>query len=527
MKNVFLLIALLATAHHTSYGQSSDRSSYILTPAAPQTPRINGAKVFGARAGSPFLFTVAASGKRPMIFVAQGLPHGLSIDSNTGQITGSVSKDGEYEVKLTATNALGSYERGLRIVIGSTIALTPPMGWSSWNCWGNTVSQDKVLSSAKAMVAKGLVDYGWSYINIDDGWQGIRSGEYHAIMPNAKFPDMKALTDQIHQMGLKVGIYSSPWVGTYAGHIGSCADDADGTVASVKAKQHNEYYRIGEPDNRKNWYFTKHSFVANDTKQWQQWGIDYLKYDWDPNDVYYTKQMHDALQKLNRDVVYSISNSAPYSDATQWAKYTNVWRTTGDIEDTWSSMSKIGFSQDRWLSFNGPGHWTDPDMLVVGMVGWSDKLRDTRLTVDEQYLHVSLWALLAAPLLIGCDITQLDDFTLNLLCNNEVIDINQDPLGHQAAPVFVEGDRIIYAKHLEDGSMALGFFNKGEEACEMEISLSRLGFKGEKTVRDVWRQQDLGTYTEFKTTVPSHGVTLLKVYPGNSRDVIIGRNKKK
>lgn len=175
-------------------------------------------------------------------------------------------------------------------------------------------------------------------------------------------------------------------------------------------------------------------------KQWGEWGIDYLKYDWNPLDYYHVKEMHDALRTLDRDVVYSLSNSAPYGDAPQWMRYSNCWRTTGDIRDTWESISSIGFSQDRWLPFNRPGHWADPDMLVIGMVGWGPKLHYTQLTADEQYTHISLWSLLAAPLLIGCDMAQMDDFTRSLLTNDEVIDVNQDPLGLQAVPVWQQGD---------------------------------------------------------------------------------------
>ena len=207
---------------------ASDLSKYILTPKAAPTPRINGARIFGVRPGSEFLFTIAATGIRPMIFSAEGLPRGLKLNPATGRITGRVKKTGEYTVRLSAENALGRYERDLRIVVGDEIALTPPMGWNSWNCWARDVTQEQILSSARAMVEKGLADHGWSYINIDDGWQGRRGGRYNAIQPNKKFPDMAALTREIHDMGLRVGIYSTPWIGTYAAHIGSYSDRPDG-----------------------------------------------------------------------------------------------------------------------------------------------------------------------------------------------------------------------------------------------------------------------------------------------------------
>ncbi|MDD3160960.1 MAG: putative Ig domain-containing protein [Bacteroidales bacterium] len=508
--------------------QATDLSQYILTPPAPETPRINGAKVFGVRPGSKFLFTIPATGKRPMTFAADGLPKGLKLDSQTGQITGTVKKAGTYNVKLTATNDLGSNERNFRIVVGEEIALTPPMGWNSWNCWGNSVSQEKVLSSARAMVNKGLINYGWTYINIDDGWQGIRGGKHKGIMPNQKFPGMKAMADEIHGMGLKVGIYSGPWVNTYAGHIGSLADDEDGTYEWIRKGKHNENYMINDPEKKITRstfrYHGKYSFVKNDAKQWGDWDIDYLKYDWNPNDFYYTKEMADALRTLDRDVVYSLSNNAPYGDAPVWAQYTNCYRTTGDIRDTWESMSSIGFAQDKWLSFKKPGHWADPDMLVVGMVGWGPNLHNTKLTADEQYTHISLWAILAAPLLIGCDMAQLDDFTLSLLCNNEVIDVNQDPLGIQAYPYYKDNTYVTYVKHLEDGSMAVAMFNKTNEPKKIGFKPKSLGFRGKQIIRDLWRQKDLMEIEGdnlYETIVAPHGVALVKIYPGISHEKVV------
>lgn len=495
---------------------------YILTPKASATPRINGAKIFGVRPNSQFLYTIPATGERPMTFSVENLPKGLKVDAKTGQIRGSIKKAGEYVVTFVAKNNLGEAKRTFRIVVGDKIALTPPMGWNSWNCWGNAVSQEKVLSSARAMVEKGLINHGWQYINIDDGWQGLRGGKHQAVMTNSKFPDMKALADEIHGMGLKIGIYSGPWVGTYAGHLGSYSDKADGTYDWVE-KYANEYYRYVDPSkNTKhgiNYHHGKYSFVKNDVQQWMDWGIDYLKYDWNPNDYYHVKEMHDALRSYNRDVVYSLSNSAPYGDAPQWEKMANCWRTTGDIKDTWERMCSLGFGQTKWAPYNGPGHWVDPDMLVVGMVGWGPKLHYTRLTPDEQYTHMSLWALLASPLLIGCDMAQLDDFTLSLLTNDEMIEVNQDPLGKPGMIVSQQGDVVVYAKPLEDGSMAVGLFNRGDTMAQGKLTWKSVGIRGEQTVRDLWRQQDVAkSNEEFVTEIAPHGVRFIKIYPGNSRE---------
>ena len=516
------LLGTTAAAQPEPSAQIPDLSPYILTPPTPPTPRINGPKVFGARPGAQFLFTIPASGDRPMTFDAQGLPKGLSLDPETGFITGRVKREGTYRVKLYARNALGEDSRELRIVIGDRIALTPPMGWNSWNCWARDVTQEQVLSSARAMVESGLANHGWTYINIDDGWQGKRGGKYNAILPNEKFPDMKALSDEVHAMGLKLGIYSSPWVGTYAAHIGSYSDNPDGVNQWIKDGKHNQNFRYEKKggdywkDRKEMYHHGQYSFVEADAKQWADWKIDYLKYDWNPNDLYHVKEMHDALRATDRDIVYSLSNSAPYADAPRWVEYSDCWRTTGDIRDTWKSISSIGFSQLKWTPFCGPGHWPDADMLVVGLVGWGPKLHFTKLSADEQYTHISLWAMLASPLLIGCDLARIDPFTKSLLTNDEVIDINQDPLGVHAVPIYEKDEQVIYVKHLEDGAMAVGLFNRALHPAKMTFTLKQLGMRGTQVVRDVWRQKDISsTDNEFAADVPPHGVLLLKISPGN------------
>ena len=489
----------------------------ILTPKAPKTPKVNGAKVVGVHPGAPFLYRIPATGERPMQFAVTGLPKGLKLDPQTGIITGKVKKAGTYKVTLKATNSLGSAERELRIVVGDKISLTPPLGWNSWNVWGSSVTQEQVLASAKAMVESGLADCGWTYINIDDGWQGLRGGQWNGIQPNKKFPDMKALSDEIHAMGLKFGIYSGPWVGTYAGHVGSSCDNADGTYSFTQPGLCDENYKLDRSKVERSSvrYFGKYSFVAADVKQWAAWGVDYLKYDWYPNDEAHAREVADAIASCGRDIVLSLSNKAPWADAKVWEDCAQAWRTTDDIRDSWGSMSTIGFdNQDRWAPYCGPGHWPDADMLVVGRVGWGPKVKDSALTADEQYTHISLWALLANPLLIGCDMANLDEFTLNLLSNTEVLDVNQDPLGVQATRLNADPLSIVYVKPLEDGSLAVGLFNRGEKPARVDFSMRDLGLFETVTVRDLWRQKDLGTVAPegaWDAQVAPHGVVLVKL----------------
>jgi alpha-galactosidase len=464
-------------------------AAVVLTPKPSPEPRINGARVFGVRPGSPVLFTVPVTGERPITISARDLPAGLQLDPQSGRITGSLPAKGTYVVTVRAQNARGAAERALKIVCGDTIALTPPMGWNSWNCFGCDVTEANVRAAADAMVASGLINHGWTYINIDDCWEAGRHADGN-VLSNQKFSDMKALTDYVHSKGLKIGLYSSPGPKTCAGHEGSY--------------KHEEL----------------------DARRYGDWGFDYLKYDWcsyggivpNPDHAGVMKPyqvMRAALDKAPRDILFSLCQYG-MGNVWEWGAQVggNCWRTTGDISDTWSSMSGIGFGQAGHEKFAGPGHWNDPDMLVVGYVGWSAKVRPTRLTPNEQYTHISLWCLLCSPLLIGCDMTKLDDFTLNLLTNDEVLEVSQDPLGRQAARIAMNGSLEVWAKDLEDGSKAVGLFNRGDDAATITVKWSELGVSGPQSVRDLWRQQNLGKFPDqFHTTVPRHGVVLVKVTP--------------
>ena len=490
---------------------------YILTPKPKPEPRLTSARVFGARPGNPFLFNVSATGERPMTFAAEGLPPGLQLDEATGRITGRVVRPGTHVVTVRARNARGTAEQKLRLEIGEKIALTPPMGWNSWNCFGPEVTADKVRRAAHAMVKTGLIHHGWTYINIDDAWQAPqRGGSHHAIQGNEKFPDLKGLVDEIHGLGLKAGIYSTPWETSYAGYIGGSADTEQGEWRSA---------RDGGPRRR---HQGNHTFAYNDAKQFAEWGFDYLKYDWNPKSTqpaetegqfhFYVATMAHALRTSGRDILYSYSNSMPFEWAADQAKFLHAWRTTGDIHDAWGYILRIGFTQDRWRPYAGPGHWNDPDMLVVGYVsvGSGRDLHPTKLTPNEQYSHITLWSLLASPLLIGCDMDRVDEFTLSLLSNDEVLEVNQDPRGEQAAQIVKDGRREVWAKQLEDGSHAVGLFNLGSNADTVSIAWEKLGLKGKPArVRDLWRQQDSAEIPAdaFSAKIPRHGAAMIRVWP--------------
>lgn len=465
---------------------------YILTPEAPASPRYNGPKVYGVRPGSPVIFRIPMSGEKPMRYGVRNLPEGLKVNPDNGVITGAIEEPGAYTMTLVAENTKGKAEEEFTIKVDELIGLTPPMGWNSWNCWGWSVSQDRVMSSAKALLDHGLVDYGYSYVNVDDAWEAPERNPDGTIGTNEKFPDMKGLGDWLHENGLKFGIYSSPGKTTCGGYLGSLGHE------------------------------------KQDAETYNSWGIDYLKYDWCSYAKEYDKIKHPTtadyiwpyllmqqyLRQQPRDIFYSMGQFA-LGDVWKWGPSidANSWRTTLDITDTWESLYSIGFEQQAELwPYAGPGHWNDPDMLVVGKVGWSEDLRDSRLTPDEQYTHISLWALLAANMLIGCDLAQIDDFTFNLLCNNEVNAVNQDILGRQAKREIIDGDIQIWKRPLDDGSYAVGIFNVGTDNKTVDFRkyFSSLGIGNLKSARDLWKQQDLDPdATEF--FIPNHGVKFLRI----------------
>jgi alpha-galactosidase len=505
MRTILYVLMLMAPALSTFADNS------ILTPPPPDTPRINGPRVYGQRPGRPFLYTIPATGDEPITFTATGLPPGLTLnlDPKLGRITGSATIEGSFNVTLTATNAKGSDTKPLLIKIGNQIALTPPLGWNSWNCFAGAVDQEKVAAAARAMAHSGLIKHGWTYINIDDTWQGERTEAHHrALQPNPqKFPDMKQLCDEIHALGLKPGIYSTPWVTSYANRPGGSAENPEGTWTKPTINKRENVNRKILP-----WAIGKYHFTQVDAKQWADWGFDYLKYDWNPIEPPETQEMLDALKASGRDVVYSLSNHAPFAGAADWARLANAWRTTGDIKDNWKSVSSIGFTQDKWAEFAGPGHWNDADMLVVGKVGWGPKLHPTNLTPDEQYTHITLWCLLASPLLIGCDMTQMDEFTLSLLTNDEVLAVDQDALGKEARQITQSGDTQVWARPLADGTWAAGLFNLGEASGDVTVKFADLKLTGAQNIRDLWRQKDLGKSDgSFTAKVAPHGAIMVKV----------------
>jgi alpha-galactosidase len=480
-----------------------------IAPSRSSAPMINYPRITGATPGRPFLFRIPASGDGPLTFTAKSLPDGLTLDAATGIITGALKREGRTEVAVAVKGPRGQVSNAVITIVGGkdALALTPPLGWNSWNVWGGNVTADHVRAAADAMVSSGLAAQGYTYINIDDAWEGgWRKGPNGSndvaagrdangeIVTNEKFADMKGLVDYIHGKGLKAGIYSGPGLTT-----------CQRLAASY---QHEE----------------------QDARTWAKWGIDYLKYDWcgypvqantnSPLDLLQKPYilMRGVLDTLDRDIVFSLCQYG-WGKVWEWGDKVggNLWRVTGDITDTWVSMSAIGFQQTGHEQFAGPGHWNDTDMLVVGRLGWGriNPPRPTNLTPNEQLTHISLWALQAAPLLIGADMSRIDEWTVNLLGNREVLAINQDPLGKAAGRVWADNWTQVWARPLADGTVAVGLFNRAPEPMAVTVKFADIGVADLSPIRFPWTHQDLGGVAGsgkgYTATVPRHGVVLMKV----------------
>ncbi len=354
------------------------------------------------------------------------------------------------------------------------LAKTPPMGWNSWNLFAGRIDDKTVREMADALVSSGMRDGGYTYLNIDDTWEGDRDAK-GIIHTNNKFPDMKALADYVHSKGLKFGIYSSPGPYTCAGYEGSYAHE------------------------------------AQDAKTYADWGVDYLKYDWCSAGRLYPdtamqavyQRMGDALRATNRPIVYSLCQYGR-EKVWDWGPKVggNLWRTTGDINDTYKRMMEIVDTQSEIAKYAGPGHWNDPDMLEIGNGG---------MTNDEYRTHMSLWTIFAAPLLAGNDVRGMTEDTRSILLNKEVIAVDQDPLGEQGHRADKSGDIEYYARPLNNGDMALVVVNRANLSASLKIPWTEMHIADGTQLRDLWKHEDLTAKSDQSFTIPPHGSLMFRM----------------
>jgi len=490
----------------------------VLTPAEEAAPRINGPKVFGVRPSSPVLFKVPVTGARPMSLSAAGLPPGVTFDPATGVLGGACATRGDYAIALVASNAAGRAASVLTLKVGDRICLTPPLGWNSWNAFGQDVSDARMREQADALVDSGLAEHGWSYLVVDDCWR-TRPTEEEADMKmpawissrswmlgpnrrtdadgddvpntNPQFPDMKAMADYIHAKGLKAGVYGVP------SRVSCC------------------------------WTWGSFDHELADAAAWAKWGYDLVKFDWCYGDADYSgtdyeekqravyAKMGDALRAQSRDIVYNVCNYGRYN-VTNWASGVGAhyWRTNDDVKSNWADILRAIRENLAVAEKAGPDRgWNDPDMLVIGPSRLNG-FTTCALSPNEQYTHVSLWAMMGAPLFIGCDLRRLDAFTKSLLTNDEVLAIDQDELGQVARPVVHTEEYDVWARPLAGGATAVALFNRGVRTRTISVDFSALGLPQRVIVRDVWRQKDLGAReTSFTASIPGRATLIYTLRP--------------
>lgn len=479
----------------------------ILTPKPGSQPHINSSLVYGCRPGNPFLYRIPCQGKRPIRFSVKGLPDGLCLDRETGIISGTNPPEGEYQMVIEAKNETGKDKRDFRIISGDKLALTPPMGWNHWYANYYRITDKMVREAADIMISSGMADVGYQYVNLDDCWMNAsaetqrnkdttRYGPFRDesgnILPNRHFPDMKALTGYIHSKGLKAGLYTSPGTLTCQGYAGSW--------------QHEE----------------------QDARQFAAWRFDFLKYDWcsyrkivgdDKSLEMYQKPyrpMGTILKTVGRDMIFNICQYG-MGEVWKWGAEVGAqcWRTANDLGYELDRVFDVALQNCEYREYSKPGEWNDPDYIQIGWIGQVRKRGMPELTTmpaNMQYAYMSLWCLMASPLIYSGDMSKLDEFTLNILCNPEVIDVDQDTLGECGLVIKQDDKHFLIVKNLHDGSKALGFFNRQENDSEMNISWETLKLSGSQIVRDLWRQSDIGSFdNSFGTTVPAQGVVMLKI----------------
>lgn len=498
------------TGFVNAYSQTNAANGYeILTPAPGPQPRLNNPLVYGARPGHPFIFRIPCQGRRPIHFTIKDLPPTLKLNEAAGILTGTVPARGNYNMVIIAKNKSGKDSKHFKLVSGDTLSLTPSMGWNDWYAYYNRITDKDVRKAADALVSSGMADVGYAYVNIDDCWanrkkgtggyenadSGRKGAERDAdgnILPNSYFPDMKKLTDYIHSKGLKAGIYSSPGPSTCAGYVGSY--------------QHE----------------------AQDAKQFADWGFDFLKYDWcsygqiagkHPDGAAFQKPyilMGDLLKQQNRDMLF---NLCQYGMGNVWKWGARVggqsWRTSGDLGVELDRVFQVAINNAKHRQYAKPGSWNDPDYIQIGYIGNARKegmAEPTTMSPNMQYAYMSLWCLMAAPLFYSGDMEHLDKFTLNVLCNPEVIAVDQDPLGECGKVVMHSDSTFLMVKDMSDGSKAVGLFNRNKKPVEVTATWNELQISGAQKLRDLWREKNIGIRNHyFKTTVPAQGVVLISI----------------
>ena len=513
----------------------------------PAAPEFHGARVIGVRPNTPLLHALAVTGERPISFSAKNLPAGLALDPRSGILAGSPGKPGEYTFSVMATNSAGQDSMDLKVECGDRLALTPPMGWNSYDAFGDSVREAEVITNA-LWLKQHLQPFGWDIVVVDFRWydskadgirpqnpEGVTLDEFgRCIPPTNRFPSaengagFKPLADKIHALGLKFGIHIMRGIPRRAveqnlpihrtGFRASQAVRPVGDLARECRWNRDMYGVDASTDAGKAWY-------EDIARQYADWGVDYIKCDDMANLERGTNRyprleveaLADGLRKSGRSIVLSLSPGPALLPQNEHLKqYANLWRISADFWDNWRSLNHNFDLFAEWIPSVGPGHWPDGDMIPFGHICQRNcdvhPERWTRFTRDEQLTLISLWALTSSPLMLGMNLPDNDAWTTALLTNPEVLAINQDSAGNPARRFAIPSTGTeVWAKELADGSKAVGFFNRTDQPISLDYTWSDVGFHSVMAVRDLWIASELKPQNRISETLPPHGCALTRV----------------
>ncbi len=548
---LFLPACLLHAAIAPPKTPLTEREQQIVAAATLDlrgAPRFNGALVVGLRPNTALIYSLSVSGERPVTFAARQLPAGLSLDSQSGIISGSLSEAGEYRFVALAKNSAGESQAEIKIIAGDTLALTPPLGWNSYDNFGDAVTETDTLANAE-WLKQHLQPFGWDTVVVDFRWydslaDGFRvqdpegvtiDGNGRCIPAPDRFPSaangagFKPLADKLHAMGLKFGIHIMRGIPRQAVARNLPIAGSPFTAAQVPLPEgdtnrtcvwnHDMFGVDATTEAGKAWY-------ASLAQQYAAWGVDFIKCD-DIADMFRGKYyggdeieaLSTALRETDHSIILSLSpGPSPVNASEHLKQFANLWRVSNDFWDNWKSLNHNFSLFAEWYGNGAPGHWPDGDMIPFGRICQRNcdvhPDRWTRFTRDEQLTLLSLWSLAPSPLMLGMNLPDNDDWTTAILSNPEVLAVDQDVLGEPARRMIADGNVAeMWVKPLADGSLAVGFFNRTETTARVNYRWHYLGFSGQPEVRDLWLRQDLGRQQNFTAELPPHGCILLKILP--------------
>lgn len=460
-------------------------------------PEIHMPSLFGNDMGKDFFYKIPVTGKRPITVTVSNLPEGTVFDGHI--LRGNVKQPFDGIITVNAENEIGKSKKEIHYIINKNVmALTPILGFTSWNAFAEGVDAEKIERTAFLLDEKGFSDYGYQFINIDSGWQEKYGGKLDAVQPNFKFPDMKKTVEYIHSLGLKAGIYSTPFKNAWG---------CPGFLPEIPGTTR------GEPDilfPNYNCGIGKERLEKNNALQWNEWGIDYLKYDWMPCVPILAEAMRAELDSLPREFLMCVTVDAGKEYGEYWKKRICSWRKNNDSLYSWENIKYRLSTVDGWEKYVCAGHFYDLDMLEIGPSILNIYGKDTEkpcITEDEAIFSYTMRSFFISPIQLSCSLESLTDFEFSLFTNEEVIALNQDSLCNYPILIGEEDGLKIYVRNTENNSRVYAFFNTSDEEKSSVLSL-----EAKFVQRDLWLKKDIAVSPEINCTVPLHGARLIKIY---------------